>query len=97
MAVSSLFGYAMTFLSSMAVLTILIIAWGYYSQPGGGTDLLPTSTMLLLNDYFPYVIAISLIIVLGEWTYKRPKKRKYDEEETYGALERKEGEGPPVR
>ena len=97
MGVSTVFGYAMTFLSSVAVLMLFIIAWGYYSQGGGGTDLLPNSTMLLLDEFFPYVLAISVIIVMGEWAYKRPRKRKYKEEGQYGALDRDEGGGSPGR
>ncbi len=97
MGVSSFFEYVMTFLSSMAILTLAIGIWGYYSQPGGhGSALLPPATIQLLDSYFIYVVAFSLITVIGEWTYRRPKKRKYEGEQ-YGALERKDDESPPTR
>ncbi|MFH0817793.1 MAG: hypothetical protein V1909_04120 [Candidatus Micrarchaeota archaeon] len=88
----------MTFLSSMAILTLLVGAWGYYAQQNSsGSELLPRATLLLLNENFPYIVVISLIIVVGEWTYKRPKKRKY-EGEKYGALDGSNDEGaPPMR
>ncbi len=98
MAISSIFGYMLTFLSAMAILVLIVGILGYYTQPGGGGDeLLPTSTLLLLDEYFPYVLLLSLIIVIGEWAYARPRKRKYKEEK-YGALDRGDDESaPPMR
>ena len=82
MGVSSFFGYTMTFLSAVAIQVLLIGVFGYYTNPlGRGAEILPPSTLIMLNDYFMYILMFSLIIVLGEWTYKRPKKRKYEGEE----------------
>ncbi|MFH1448640.1 MAG: hypothetical protein ABIG39_07295 [Candidatus Micrarchaeota archaeon] len=75
MAISSLFTYLMTFLSSVALMTMLVALIGYFQ--GGNTEFLSDYTIALLNDYFPYILIISFLVVVGEWTYKRPKKRKY--------------------
>jgi hypothetical protein len=97
MALSSAFNYTMTFLTSLAILIMGVGAWGYYAQPGGpGSEFLPRSTLVLLNDNFIYILALSFIVVLGEWAYQRPKKRKYDGEE-YGNPERDNGGSPPMR
>jgi hypothetical protein len=98
MGVSSFFTYALTFLSAMAIMTLAIGVWGYYSQPPGNSDvLLPNATIVLLNDYFQYIVVLSLIIVIGEWTYKRPKKRKYEGEEYVSLPRDRDEDQPPFR
>ena len=66
MGVSSFFGYTMTFLSAVAIQVLLIGVFGYYTNPlGRGAEILPPSTLIMLNDYFMYILMFSLIIVLA--------------------------------